>query len=347
MKINLFIFFSTSILFFQTVTAQQGCNQALDAAQELFTQGIIEDIPQLLIPCIDSGFNSQQRIEAYQLLTLSYIFDDNQIAAERVMLEFLNRYPQYKLNGDEPFEFTHLFEQFKVIPAWSIGGGAGMNLSMVNVSEPFGVHNLNQSSASFDSYGTGLNVSFRVHRYLANNLEWIGELQLRQNRFTYNNTTFDFLRTSFTERQTVLELPLSISYTFFQTSNFRPFLRLGIAPAFTLRSIGTFENEYLDNSHFDQTGADVDILDFRNRFHLNAIAAGGIRLNLGAGYLNVDVAYYAGAFNQVNEETRMSESSEPLFRYFYIDDDFTLNNLVISASYVVPFYKAKKQSSLP
>lgn len=347
MKIKILIFFSACILLVESVNAQQGCDQALDAAQELFTQGIIEDIPQLLRPCIDSGFNSPQRIEAYQLLTLSYIFDDNQIAAELVMLEFLNRYPQYTLRGDEPFEFTHLFEQFKVIPAWSIGGGAGMNLSIVNVSEPYGVHNLNESAATFDPYGTGVNVSFRVHRYLAGNLEWISELQVRQNRFTYTNTTFDFLRTSFTERQTIIELPLSISYTFFQTSDFRPFLRVGLAPAFTIRSVGTFENEYLDNSHFDQTGADVDILDFRNRFHLNAIAAGGIQVNLGAGYLNFDIAYYAGAFNQVDEKTRMSENSEPLFRYFYIDDNFTLNNMVISASYVVPFYKAKKQSTLP
>src|SRR4030042_4814203 len=79
-------------LFSLTAHAQDDCSKTLQEARNLYDLGMIDEIPKMLSPCMQEGFTRPQRIEAYKLLILAYLFDDNQFEAERTMTEFLKRY---------------------------------------------------------------------------------------------------------------------------------------------------------------------------------------------------------------------------------------------------------------
>ena len=77
------LIFACSITF-----GQKSCLNTLREAKDLYEQGLIDEIPDLLSGCMESGFTRAQRIEAYKIIILTYLFDDDQFAAEKMMDEF-------------------------------------------------------------------------------------------------------------------------------------------------------------------------------------------------------------------------------------------------------------------
>jgi hypothetical protein len=104
------------------------CALNLIEAQKQFDAGQIEQVPDLLVDCIESGFSTEDRIAAFKLLINSYIFDDYPDLAEQYMLQFRHDYPEYEVRDDDPFEFVNLFEQFDNEPKYSAGFNLGTNL---------------------------------------------------------------------------------------------------------------------------------------------------------------------------------------------------------------------------
>jgi hypothetical protein len=114
----LFLILSCSVFI---LSGQEDCSSKLVEAQRLYRQGLIEDIPQLLQPCIESGFTRAQRNEAYKILILAYLFDGNQYNAENTMVDFLKKNPEYEVMPNDPVEFISLFETFRTMSVFSFG----------------------------------------------------------------------------------------------------------------------------------------------------------------------------------------------------------------------------------
>ncbi len=76
---RILIILSLLILIFSIgIKAQEeDCSFTLTKAQKLFDAGTIEQIPQILQPCIDNGFTEEDKLQAYKLIILSYLFDNN------------------------------------------------------------------------------------------------------------------------------------------------------------------------------------------------------------------------------------------------------------------------------
>ena len=71
------IIFVPALLF-----AQQDCAVKLKDAQNQFEVGQVQDVPDLLLECLKSGFTREEKIQAYKVLINAYIFDDNMAQAE-------------------------------------------------------------------------------------------------------------------------------------------------------------------------------------------------------------------------------------------------------------------------
>ena len=54
---------------------QVGCSQLLVDAREAYAAGMVELVPDLLLPCIESGLSGEAKTEAYKLVITSYLFD--------------------------------------------------------------------------------------------------------------------------------------------------------------------------------------------------------------------------------------------------------------------------------
>ena len=66
-----------TLVIFSPVLHGQECGTKIQDAQKLYEQGLIEEIPQMLAPCMQDGFTNVQVIEVYKLIILFYLFDDN------------------------------------------------------------------------------------------------------------------------------------------------------------------------------------------------------------------------------------------------------------------------------
>ena len=72
-----FIFFVIILFSIPTISiAQDQCAVALSEAEDKYDQGRLYEIPEILESCLEYGFSKEEKIRAYRLLTLSYLFLD-------------------------------------------------------------------------------------------------------------------------------------------------------------------------------------------------------------------------------------------------------------------------------
>jgi len=64
---HIFLLFSILVFISIKINAQENCSLNLMKAQKLYEDGVIEQIPQILQPCIDLGFSNEDRIQAMQV----------------------------------------------------------------------------------------------------------------------------------------------------------------------------------------------------------------------------------------------------------------------------------------
>ncbi|MGD2036172.1 MAG: hypothetical protein PVF73_14005, partial [Bacteroidales bacterium] len=147
------------------LSAQKSCLNTLREAKELYEGGLIDEIPELLSGCMESGFTRAQRIEAYKLIILAYLFDDAQFEAEKMMDEFLKKFPEYEVMPNDPVEFVYLLESYKTSSFYSVNLFFGPNFSNARITESYST--LDRSYAEFsDKTGTGFHIGLGVSRNL-------------------------------------------------------------------------------------------------------------------------------------------------------------------------------------
>ncbi len=87
------------------------CNQLLADAREAYSAGMVEIVPELLLPCLEpDGLTGNARQEAYKLVINAYLFDYLPEEADSLMDRFVKEFPQYKTTDADPAEFAGLFE---------------------------------------------------------------------------------------------------------------------------------------------------------------------------------------------------------------------------------------------
>lgn len=323
------------------IKAQEDCSVLLKQAEKFYEEGAIDSIASLIEPCLRSGFNQKEKLQAYRLFVLINLYKDNRVEAEQYMLKLLNYEPEYEVNRsiEEP-EFLSLFDSFQTSPLWAYGFYAGVNFANIITTEEYGVNNLNKPSTLKNSSGVSYHFGLKYNRFLYNKVELNIGFQFAQNKYKNTKTEFDFSHVSFEETQTRLSFPIAISYDL-KTGKIKPFIRAGISFGYLLNSKALVIRSYTDNSHAEVKGAEVDLKEFRNPFNIWAIIGTGLKYKVKRGNIFLDIKYNFGLFNQVKSSTRY-DNSELIYKYYYIDNNFKINNLSISIGYMYLFYKPEK-----
>lgn len=339
LTIRLIILFVFAIF---TLQAQDDCTVKLKQAEEFFDDGKIETISSLLVECLKSGFSKDEKIRAYKVIINSYLFEDKLNLAEENMLKLLKLEPELKINKTvDPAEFVNLYKTYKTLPTYSIGIVAGVNLSSVTVNEAFGVHNVSNQTFNYKSSGMGYQFGLNVNRNITSNLQVGFSVNIIQNNFEYTDSIFSFVHVSFVEKQTRIDLPLSVYYSFGKKI-FRPYITVGANTGFVISASSTATRSYTDNSHKDITGSDIDLKEYRRNVNFSALAGVGAKYMIKRGYFFFEAKYLYGLLNQVNTNTRYT-NPELIYKYYYLDNNFKLNNLMISVGYMYSIYKPKKK----
>ena len=237
--------------------------KSLKTAQSLFDKGQVEHVPSMLQECMKSGFNREESLAAYKLLIQSYLFEDKLEMADSTMLAFLKKNPEYQISQTDHSSFVHLFNNFKVKPVVQISVHLGTNMpfltfinSMSTSSEP----GKKPYSTNVLNLFTSVEAGFELTKKLKLNIEG-GYSQLS---FTNVENFMGFEKISYTESQSRLELPVSVTYDVATIGKFTPYCRLGFGPAITLGTTAKITDIPTDvNNPDSHTGPNVDRKDSR------------------------------------------------------------------------------------
>ena len=342
-KITLLTFVLLGLQFLSPVKSQENCTSILEEAEELFDQGFIEDIPDILDDCLKKGFSPQEKMRAQKLIILSYLFDNRVNDAERVMLNFLRKNPEYKVKPTDAAEFAALLSNFRTIPVVSAGAFIGGNLSFPGMIGQYGPYNPNAEAGSYLSLPADFQLGAGLNIFLSNSLELNLEGIFIRNSFTWSNLQYGFAQINIIETHQRFEFPLSLSINL-GGNRIRPYLRLGGSYGILMNAVNNYKREFVNtgSAYYSPLEAyNNDITERRKDYSISLTGGGGIKYKIPRGHFYLDVRYFYSLTDLVIPDNRWKD--EMIYTYYTADNDFMLDYLALSAGLRYSFYKPKKR----
>jgi hypothetical protein len=333
--------FSFIILYLSAlqIYAQNNCSEKLLEAQKLFDAGMIEQTPELLKPCIGSGFTDIERVQAEKLIIQAYLFDNNITEADNAMFAFLNRNPGYEVIATDPAEFVQLFQTYKIVQVGSIGMNLG---SSMNFFMPTNIYSLNGKAGDYNHVVFNYQAGISYNHYLSKRFDI--NLEAYYSKFSYSYTnTFEYtagLKQTFNESFHNAELPISVLFKGSFNKKISYLIRAGAGMRYLIGSNAVAKLRAKESL----TSAEIDMTSYRNPFQFMAIGGVGLAYNLKKSYILFDIRFNEGFMNLVNESKR-EKTNDLTELYLYNENDFMLHNLYFSIGYFYKFNKPEKISN--
>ncbi len=351
----LFFVFVSTVLFSQHVNAQ--CSESLKKAQSSFDQGHLYGIPALLEKCLEKGFSDQDKLDAYQLLTLTYLYIDDPISAERSFLDLLALDPEYRVDSTGYIELLHLSKEYITTPIVSFRARFGVNMSTVTVTKVNGPYNLNDNNEKY-KVGFGYSAIGSMDIHFSKNISASIEGDFSYRTFKYQNTVYNVDGNSnakdlinLNEKSYNIGLPISISYTKYGETYY-PYIYAGYSPEYNIITNTDAVYTKRDNDLFLTTeDKNLNLTSIRNRFVHSGIIGIGLKRRINYNYVFVDLRYKFGFTNRLNGDTQNNfEVNENINRYTLLyqqqDNDFRQNEFTFTIGYMWPKYEPRKRKSV-
>lgn len=320
--------------------AQNLCSKTLKQAQENYDRGIISSIPDELADCLEKGFTKAEKIQAYRLIILSYLFEDNLEAADSTLYILYQTDPEYQYNPDvDPGEYIAFMDKYKCQPILSFGVHGGMTYAQPNLVENFGVENTSENNGKYDgrigyTFGIGTDIRLKDRISISTGLDFSNYYYL------YDHIQYGYSHLAVEENQMALQVPVTVKFNILN-NKFRPYVKLGASFSYLIFSELELSKENTEDGSDEATGPSVDVMNQRNKLNFYGLGGVGAAYKLGYGYIFLDLKYYY-AFDEVTDPEERFSNEELIYKYHYIDDSFYLNAFMISIGYYKSIYKTKK-----
>ncbi len=354
-KVAPIFFFMLSI--FLSSQAQAQCRENLTKARDNFDAGNFYGIPALLNECLKKG-TRQDKIAAYRLLTITYLYIDDPRAAQISFIQLLELDPEYKPDSTEYVELVHLSKEYITTPIVTWRLRAGINTSFVTVLQQNGSNN---PTISNDTYGykAGFNalasMDIGINKYFTASLE----PELSFDRFTSKSSYFNDVnglpdakdQASFTEKSLQVSLPVSVRFTW-PGNTYSPYIYSGYSPNFTFFTLS--DASYVKNENQAQTftnNKNLNITDLRKQFSNSAVFGIGLKRRVNLNYVFVDVRFKIGLQDLLNTKAlnnfdKNKDINTYTTTYLQRDNNFRQNQVNLTIGYAWPSYYARRKGSL-
>lgn len=324
----------SSLLSAQTDTCIRNLkNAAADYEQSYYDQAITV-LKNTLKEC---DLSKQDQIQANKLLILCYIAIDNLEEANHAAVTIMKIDPQYMPDKfkDDP-RLSSLFDKFKPEPTFSAGISGGINFPMIDVLNTYSVVHADDKPglANYDSRAS-FQIQAEIQKRAFKNL-WV-ELGLQFRNTEYNHTldSIQGYTIDYSENLNYYDIPLSLKF-YLLSGALQPYLQAGADFSFLGRALSI-------TTRSDQKDL-VDRTALRDNFQVGYLGSAGVSYTINAFRLsgNIRYTYFPDLVNK--NGTRYSDDIN-LYKYYYIDDDFKMNNIQmnIGASYILS-YRIKTRS---
>lgn len=369
MKMGKFII-ALLLFFISLVNLQaQVCSEMLANAEDEYEIGHLYAIPDLLQNCLDRGFTKEEKIRAYRLLTLTYLFIDEPEKADQAYLNLLKLSPEFQPNKlTDPIELFYLHDNFITTPYFSLYLlKIGTNRSQPQITRNFNLDGLGEQVNIFSdgesdqeiirdyqhnySSSWGFNIGSGIEYGFSQRFSIGADLMLLYQQYRSNeNILGAYANQSFSEGQWWIDLPVYFKYNLPEVK-YKPYFFTGfqsnlLFSTFSSNMIVTWEQ---DGNNIPQE-VFVDFNDQRRNLNFSVLFGAGAKYKVGINYLAFEVRYSVGLTNlSVNNQRYADNSStfDPndrlMYDALYIDNDFVMNNLSFTINYIKPIYKPRKK----
>jgi hypothetical protein len=325
-------------------TAQEACILKLNEAEKLYDEGKIERIPELLNDCIEAGFNKENKIAALKLLTLVYLFEDNQAKAENALLKLLKTDPEFKINrAIDPVEFIRLFDSYNTAPVFSIGITGGTTLSNPLLFETFSPYSFDEAATAYTNNGMGFVLGLKVTYHINTKFDVSFEPGISSYKFRVAEKTGDFMQTTINESLTLIDFPVNGAYDVYKYKQFDFFTELGFNYGMYLTGNLGGTLSYANNEKPDYEAPAISSELIRSSHLLQAMIGVGTKMKLNRSNLQFNIQYRFGLNNLTTPENRSDFYETSMKEYMYLDNNFTNNSLILKVSYNFEFYLHRKK----
>lgn len=328
--------------------------QTLRLARATYEQGRLHEIPTQLNEDVISKMNKQDKVEAYKILCLSYIYLEEPEKADEAMLNILRTDPYFEINeAVDPAEFVALYKTFRTLPVFRIGGKLGVDASRPNVKESVTAADL-EGDSNYNPL-IGINFGVTADKPFSERLDLHAELLYSQKRFGFTQVFNRFnedpeAETNFqnetvaVESQTWLSLPVAVQYKPFGNSSrfnkkFNPYVSGGVTVDYLLAA--KISGEQVRDQQSSVQEKSFEFKAARSSINISLLAAAGIKLPVGGGYIVTEVRYLHG-LTKLSSKKSAFENQEITWELNYADPIFKISSLGISAGYIQNIFNPKK-----
>ena len=268
------------------------CVQKIELAQQRYDEGRIQDIQALLKDCIDGGtYDKAQKSQALRLLTLSYLFLEDEENAEATMLQLISANHEFQVNAAiDPTEFINLHEQFRYKPLFNVGVRYILNLSQPIVTELNSSLNLNGARPEYipqvSIFSLGVNFEYEFYKDLVLYPEIHYRTMTVYKTYSQNSYLNDpdtgtkdvFLTTNNYDKQAWISLPVSVKYLLHlkNAPKIKFYANLGASMDYLLSSEKPGDNAKLETRNSSDVAITTSSTDDKNRLNFGVFGGGGI-----------------------------------------------------------------------
>lgn len=345
-----FIFLVSAISSF----AQDQCTNSLREAETKYEQGRLYEVPEMIRSCLKDGFTKEEKVRAYRLLTLTYLYLNYFDRADSSYLNLLKLSPEYKPNDElDPIELINHAAKFTTKPKFYFTiGKIGFNYAYSNVLLDYSLSQANNGSDKYSSL-VGFQAGFGAEMVLRDNLRISAEILLQRSNVHLTDTHWDFYTSEMDLAHINLGMPILLKY-YLMKNKIQPFMEIGVRPEFlsasnALNISGNYKliNEDGTEEVFPvQSRPKLSTTAMKNRFNYSLLLGGGMNYKIGLNYVVFEVQYAIGMLNVTNKNKRWREDVNEIrdlkFPIGHVDDDFRMENLIFSIGFVKPLYKPRK-----
>ena len=365
------LFFVFGFLAFSIVSAQEkqqaNCTQVLRLARAVYEQGRLHELETLLDDCLEgevgtsNGFaTTQEKVDAYRLLCLAYIYLEEPIKADSAMLGLLRTDHFFEVNTTDPAEFHALYNTFRTEPILSFGFRAGGNLMLPGIMKNYYIA---EASKGNGKYKPGGNISLggfvEKEFFPKSRSGFLRNTVLRAEAFymvrsfkmdfpeVYTNITTGNIAGE-VEAKSIsqwLDVNFILRYRYNNDSPWDPYFGIGPGVSYLLKySLNLAKVERLKpdgkTSSAAYSGPSIDASSAFHSLSQSASAVWGINRRFGEFYINLEGRFQFGLYNLVDPKNRTFPES---LDYGLTLNDYRQSNVILVAGITMPFFKPKKR----
>lgn len=323
------------------------CAQTLRLARSTYEQGRLHELESILNPCLASGFTTEEKVEAYKLLTLTYIYLEEPKKADEAMVKVLETDHFFVINPEiDPAEFVALYKTFRTDPVYSVGLKFGPSVILPAVVNDYYTAADAAGTGKF-APGIGIQAGLTFEMKLFDKISIAPELIFATRQFSEESLLFTHDSTETTEglnelvyKQQWLDLNAVAQYeiTRNRANTFATYVGLGPSASYRLNQKSQLNTTGLSGSAI--SGADVDVTDSFKNFFFSVTAIAGLKYRIGEIFVHAELRYQHGLTNIINPETRTN--SEVVLDYAGQFNDTRLSSLTGALGVSYPIFKPAK-----